>query len=85
MNLFFFVRSEIGNMGDPRTIESLKKLLRDWEEAGAVHSDAKTFGNVIHEPLVGAKDNDLVIDILPPPELHLLLGVVNTLFSGGVS
>ena len=44
----------------------------------------KTFGNVIHEPLVGAKDNDLVIDILPPPELHLLLGVVNTLFSGGV-
>ena len=42
--------------------------------------NAKNFGNIIHLPILKGDDNDRVIDILPPPELHLLLGPVNTLF-----
>ena len=28
-------------------------------------------------PLISNNDKDLIIDLIPPPELHLMLGVVN--------
>lgn len=38
------------------------------------------FGNVIHIPILKGDSNDLVVYLLPPPELHLLIGPVNTMF-----
>ena len=53
-----------------------------WYSSSKGKSSAKQFGNVIHSPLVKHEDEDVeVIDILVPPELHLLIGVVNTLYS----
>ena len=45
--------------------------------------DAKYFGNVIHPPIVcDNQDNDTqVIYLLPPPELHLLIGPANKMSS----
>lgn len=76
------IRSQLHTAGESRTVESLKKLLSDWREAGAVHADAKFFGNVINDPLIDTDNDAHVIDVLPPPELHLMLGVVNTLYAG---
>ena len=53
-----------------------------WNEAGANMKDAKKHGNVVHPPLLRGEPNQLVLDLLPPPELHLMLGSVNTIFSG---
>ena len=44
--------------------------------------EAKNYGNVVHPPLLCGEPNQRVVEILPPPELHLMLGAVNTLFSG---
>ena len=39
---------------------------------------------MIHPPIISDKldDNTPVIEVLPPPELHLLIGPVNTLYDG---
>ena len=39
----------------------------------------KDFSNVIESSLTIADPETLVIDVHPPPELHLLIGVVNHL------
>lgn len=42
--------------------------------------ELKSFKNCINPPIFHTDDEKLIIDIILPPELHLLLGVVNTLF-----
>ena len=56
----------------------------DYFEAHADRKEAKKYGNVIHPPIISDNldDNTPVITILPPPELHLLIGPVNTLYDG---
>ena len=56
----------------------------DYFEAHADRKEAKKYGNVIHPPIISDNldDNTPVIAILPPPELHLLIGPVNTLYDG---
>lgn len=77
-----FPRSKLKYIGEPRTFGSLKRQLEAWTLSGDTVASAKYFGNVIKSSLVPADDNELVIDKIPPPELHLLLGVVNTMYSG---
>ena len=55
----------------------------EWQAAGGDHKKAKLYDNVIHEPVLDDGCDDMeVLDVLPPPELHLLLGVVYTLCAG---
>ena len=65
----------------PRTLGSITEELWNWvERTGQNRSQAKFFGNVVHCPILKGNTNDEVIDLLPPPELHLLIGPVNTIF-----
>ena len=41
--------------------------------------DAKNFKSCIHPPISSGDKNTKILDIIPPPELHLMLGVVNTM------
>ena len=36
--------------------------------------------NCIHEPLLSGEDSFALLDLIPPPELHLMLGTVNKIF-----
>ena len=55
----------------------------EWEEAGGDRKRAKEFHIVIHTPLFDEGcDNKEVLDVLPPPELHLILGIVIHLCTG---
>ena len=38
------------------------------------------FGNVVHQPIITGPENALILDIIPPMELYLLLGIVNHLY-----
>ena len=53
-------------------------------DANAKRSDAKDYGNAIHPNMFATSDNidesTLVLRLVPPPELHLLIGPVNTLY-----
>ena len=65
--------------GKQRTIASLMKLFFDFFDSRKDKKDAKYYGNVIHPPMIcdDVSDNTPVICVIPPPELHLLIGPVN--------
>ncbi|XP_047125706.1 uncharacterized protein LOC124807639 isoform X1 [Hydra vulgaris] len=72
--------SNLVNCGTLRTFGSLKQSFHAFSAAGSNTKNAKKFRNLVHESVLSLEDSALVIDLIPPMELHLLLGVVNHLF-----
>ena len=62
----------------PRTLGEIKKYHAAYVKAKC--RNAPKYYNCVNEPLIKGKDTDKMIDVLPPPPLHLMLGVVNTVF-----
>lgn len=75
-------KNDLGNQGELRTLGSLRQMYWNFFDAGKNASNAKNFENVVHPPIFKNSDDTLVLDIIPPPELHLLLGAVNALYIG---
>ena len=49
--------------------------------SGQKRNDAKQFDNVIHPPILSHPEKETtILKLIPPPELHLLIGVVNTIY-----
>ena len=67
--------------GVQRTLGSLNELYRDFRDSFVSNDKAKYFGNVVHPPLIQGDDATPVIHVIPPPELHLMLGPVNHLYN----
>ena len=67
--------------GIARTFGSLKKRLFAFDANGSKLKDAQHFANVIHPCLLHYNDERLVIDVIPPPPLHLLIGGTNAIMS----
>lgn len=63
-----------------RTIGKVKELVQDFKNSGEQLKKSGDFMNCIHDPLIIAEDSALILDIIPPPELHLMLGAVNKMF-----
>ena len=66
--------------GALRTLGSLRESYKSFLSAGSILAKAKYTGNVVHPPILSGADDTLILDILTPPELYLLLGVVNHIF-----
>ena len=62
-----------------RTTDNCKKFFEKWRKNGSYLKKAKEYKSCINEPVVKREKNTKIIDIIPPPELHLMIGVVNTL------
>ena len=60
------------------------KLFWAYFESGCSKDEARNFGNVIYPPMINKDECDEtpVIQLLPPPELHLMTGPVNTMLNG---
>ena len=50
------------------------KTFKKWSLDGAEKKDAKNYQNVTHPPLLTADSDMLILDLIVPPELHLMLG-----------
>ena len=75
-------KNNLDKKGKLRTFSSLIDLFYDFKDANVSKDDAAKYGNVIHLPVIEALDKDrLVFEIVPPPELHLLLGPTNKMYS----
>ena len=59
--------------GELRTFGSLEQL----EAAGSKMKAMQKFKNVIHPSLLKRDPGNSVLSVVPPPELHLLMGAVN--------
>lgn len=78
----YAAKNEMHICGDYRTIQNVKENYQKWRNAGAVKADAKNFKNCIHPPIfTDEKEDRSLLEIITPPELHLMLGVVNTLYN----
>ena len=63
--------------GKTRTFATLLEMFFNYFDANVDRSKAKEYGNVIHTAIIHDEREDLstpVIQKVPPPELHLLLG-----------
>lgn len=77
-------RTSLALQGDDRTLESMRQDFWRWTDNGeGKRQNAKYFNNVVHPAVMNLTDmTTTVLEVIPPPELHLLLGPVNTMYAG---
>lgn len=75
-------KNHLQDIGEQRTFGMLKESFLHYSEAGQIRKNAKKFQNVVHPSIIQGADDCPVITRVPPPELHLLTGPVNTLYNG---
>lgn len=76
-------RKSLADWSQWRTIGDIKRSFWEFHDGDKKRSQAKHFYNVIHPPIVSTLNLEQpILDIYPPPELHLLLGAVNTMYKG---
>ena len=63
--------------GELRTFGSLKLWYQNFKEAGLDMTKMQHFKNQINESLLTGAEDTTILSFLPPPELHLLMGLVN--------
>ena len=67
--------------GKPRTFGNMRKRYEQFMASGGELKNASKYANVIHLPLLKEEDSTFVISVMPPPELHLLMGGVNAVLN----
>ena len=65
--------------GQLRTFGRIQECYTGFEEAGCDKKKMKEFGNVVHPPLICAERDQTILETVPPPELHMLMGATNHL------
>ena len=63
--------------GRVRTFGQLMEYNQKYVQAGSKEKDMQKYFNVIHPPLINVQQDLEVLDAVPPPELHMLMGAVN--------
>lgn len=75
-------KDELSSCGELRSPENVSSYYTKWlTEGKGSKNKAKDYFNCIHPPLITTVGGKTFLDIIPPPELHLMLGVVNTVFT----
>jgi hypothetical protein len=74
-------KHELWSKGQLRTLGNIREKFMAWTRSGKGLNHAKHYGNCVHEPIFRGESETKVINIIPPPELHLMLGPVNTMFN----
>lgn len=69
-------------VGPPRTRKSISDYTNAWMlEKGGDKKYAIKYKNCAHEPLLHFDENETIVSCIPPPELHIMTGIVTHLFS----
>lgn len=72
-------KDSLDSCGEPRTIGNCRENWRRWSDSGAQQKNSRKYDSCIHSPIIEVSDDTKIIDVIPPPELHLMLGAVNYL------
>nr|XP_029715672.1 uncharacterized protein LOC115259282 [Aedes albopictus] len=68
--------------GTLRTIDSIQHNSSLWNAEGGIKNNAKFYLNCVNTPLFHGDGTTNILDVCAPPSLHLLLGMVNTVYNG---
>uniref|UniRef100_A0A1I8HAM9 CCHC-type domain-containing protein n=1 Tax=Macrostomum lignano TaxID=282301 RepID=A0A1I8HAM9_9PLAT len=58
------------------TLGSIRHLASEFQAAGGHQPLAKNFANCVQPPLLPGSDSAELLDVVPPPELHMMLGIL---------
>jgi hypothetical protein len=76
------VKYHLFNKGTLRSLESNRKNYNNWSISRGNKNDLTKFGNCIFPPIIqSSAENAVILKIIPPPVLHLMMGVVNNIYS----
>ncbi|XP_047132521.2 uncharacterized protein LOC124811228 [Hydra vulgaris] len=64
------------NLGELRTFNMLKNTYKNFAESGFKKSSMQLYKNVIHPCLLVESGEMYVLDVIPPPELHLMMKII---------
>ena len=74
-------KHNLDKKGKQRTFDSLSQKYWNYRLANTTKDKAKDFGNAIHPSIIDCNDYKVpIIQLVPPPELHLLLGPTNHMY-----
>lgn len=76
-----YCNGTINAPGNLRTVGELKSSLERYQDSGSNPRNMKEFDNVIYPCLLDEDDEKSILEIIPPPELHILMKIVTTLVS----
>lgn len=73
---------QLQDLGEPRTLQRIKQLNKEWmQKSSGNKKHAKNYKNCANQPIVSKTNDEMnVIELFPPPELHLMLGVVTSIY-----
>lgn len=66
--------------GQHRTLGQIREMTSKWRELGSDCKLAKLYYNCVNEPLLSGPPSEKIINLCPPPSLHITLGVVNAIY-----
>ncbi|CAH0553241.1 unnamed protein product [Brassicogethes aeneus] len=73
--------TNLESKGISRTIHTITDQYQQWQSnTNGDIAKAKYYGNCTNIPLIVGNEHEPVLKYIPPPELHLLLGVVQKIF-----
>lgn len=67
-------------VGSSRTYKNILENLKKWENSGGDLKNRKKYECCHNTPVLKIKEDYDIIELFPPPELHLMIGVVNGIF-----
>lgn len=73
-------RISLDTIGEMRTIARCNENFKEFNDANKIKKNPKKFHNSVNMPIVQS-DKELILHILPPPELHLLIGSTNHMYN----
>ncbi|CAH1113805.1 unnamed protein product [Psylliodes chrysocephalus] len=73
----FSENNNLENVGLRRTIGNCTNYFEAWRNAGSIMKNSKNYKNCVNLSVFTGDKNTRVLEIIPPPELHLILGAVN--------
>ena len=72
-------RHNLKDCGIYRTFENVLNNYNAWMKNGSNIKNAKNFKSCIHLPILSSDKKSKILDVISPPELHLMIGVISTL------
>lgn len=72
--------SKRGQLEKKSQLWTINQNYSKWRKSKGTTQNAKNFINCVNRPFFSSTSQQLILDVIPPPELHLLVGVVNTLY-----
>lgn len=74
-------RAHISEKGENRTTQIIFEKYNEWKnETNSDNKLAMNYDNCVHPPLIPIEENTPILKYIPPPELHILIGIVTHLF-----